>query len=468
MKGRLTLLLTLLILLALPATALAATSAKSSTLKLTDYRGTVTVTDGSGKAVSVSKGLRLYSGCTIATKASSEAAVKLDNSKYVRMAASSKASIQSSGNKLQITLVSGTMYCNVSQALSAGESMNVRNSNMVAGIRGTDVWMTENAFGVLTGSTECTFTNLITGKTVRATVSAGEQVVFAPGSPEPGKDLNLKQNDFVKTDTTNESLPVFVKGVILDTPQLADAVDALPGIDVGRMRDEYPQDLQNEQERLKRLADELLSKRKEQEKIIIDSATSGNQDYYFDNGTSSGGGGGGGGGHPTQKVAAPTFTPAGGNYIGTQDVTIACATAGATIYYTTDGSEPTTASSVYGGAIPVSSDAVLKAIAVKDGMTDSDTVTEEYTITPATYTLGVTAPAFDEETVGYAQPAAKALTITSTGNSDATISSVALSGTNAESFTLTNGTASVTAGGTNTTYTIRPNAGLGAGIPTAI
>ena len=69
MKRRLTLLLTLLILLALPATALAATSAKSSTLKLTDYRGTVTVKESAGKSVNVSKGLRLYSGCTIATKA---------------------------------------------------------------------------------------------------------------------------------------------------------------------------------------------------------------------------------------------------------------------------------------------------------------------------------------------------------------------------------------------------------------
>ena len=257
MKRSVILLLTLLFLLALPATALAATSAKSSTLKLTNYTGTVTVKDSAGKTVAVSKGLRLYSGCTIATKANTEAAIQLDNSKYVRLAASSKASIKSSGNKLQITLVSGTMYCNVSQALSSGESMNVSNSNMVAGIRGTDIWMTKDAFGVLTGSTECMFTNRKTGQSVQAVVSAGQQVSYDPGSSEQGTDPNLKKNDFVKTETTNDSLPVSVQGMILDTPELGEKVDQLPGVDVEQMRVDYPQNLQDQQNELDRQSSEL-------------------------------------------------------------------------------------------------------------------------------------------------------------------------------------------------------------------
>ena len=90
----------------------------------------------------------------------------------------------------------------------------------------------------------------------------------------------------------------------------------------------------------------------------------------------------------------------------------------------------------------------------RQGWTDSAIASAEYTITPATYTLGVTAPTFEAVTVGSAQPSAKAITITSTGNSDATISGVALSGDHASNFTLVNGTVSVTAGGTNTNYTI--------------
>ena len=168
-----------------------------------------------------------------------------------------------------------------------------------------------------------------------------------------------------------------------------------------------------------------------------------------------------------EAVATPTFSPAAGSYTGTQSVTISCATDGATIHYTTDGTDPTTSSETYTTAITVSETATIKAIAVKNGMANSAVASAAYTITPASYTLSVTAPTFDAVDAGYSQPAAAAITIKSTGNSDATISSVALSGTNPSSFTLTNGTASVTAGGTNTSYTIQPNASLAAGTYTA-
>ncbi len=79
-------------------------------------------------------------------------------------------------------------------------------------------------------------------------------------------------------------------------------------------------------------------------------------------------------------VDAPTFTPASGTtFTSTQNVTIACATDGATIYYTTDGSTPTTASTKYTGAITITSTTTIKAIAVKDGMDDSSVVTANYT-----------------------------------------------------------------------------------------
>lgn len=113
MRRSVSILLALLVLLLLPAGALAANSAKSSTLSLASYSGTVTVTDGNGKGVAVSSGLRLYSGYTVATKAGSAAAVKLDNSKYVKLSANTKASVRQSGGKLEIYLVSGTIVCNV-------------------------------------------------------------------------------------------------------------------------------------------------------------------------------------------------------------------------------------------------------------------------------------------------------------------------------------------------------------------
>ena len=66
------------------------------------------------------------------------------------------------------------------------------------------------------------------------------------------------------------------------------------------------------------------------------------------------------------KVARPTF-----NYSNLQ-LNISTATSGATIYYTTNGTTPTTSSTKYTGAISLTSDCTVKAIAVKDDYTNSD------------------------------------------------------------------------------------------------
>jgi hypothetical protein len=81
------------------------------------------------------------------------------------------------------------------------------------------------------------------------------------------------------------------------------------------------------------------------------------------------------------KVATPTANPLPGTYSSTQNVALSCSTAGATIRYTTDGSEPTSSSTLYSSPISVSSTMTIKAKAFKASMTDSDTGTFAYTIT---------------------------------------------------------------------------------------
>jgi len=81
-------------------------------------------------------------------------------------------------------------------------------------------------------------------------------------------------------------------------------------------------------------------------------------------------------------TAAPAFTPAAGTYATAQTVTISDATSGATIYYTTNGTTPTTSSSVYSAPITVSSTQTLKAIAVASSSGTSATSSAVYTITP--------------------------------------------------------------------------------------
>ncbi len=79
-------------------------------------------------------------------------------------------------------------------------------------------------------------------------------------------------------------------------------------------------------------------------------------------------------------AATPTFTPAAGTYSTAQSVTISDATPGATIYYTTNGATPTTASAVYGGPISVSATQTLKALAVASGFSNSAVASATYTI----------------------------------------------------------------------------------------
>jgi len=79
-------------------------------------------------------------------------------------------------------------------------------------------------------------------------------------------------------------------------------------------------------------------------------------------------------------TAAPKFSPKAGSYSAAQTVSISDATSDATIYYTTDGTAPTTSSSVYGPPLTVSSTETLKAFAVATGHLHSGQVSATYTI----------------------------------------------------------------------------------------
>lgn len=91
----------------------------------------------------------------------------------------------------------------------------------------------------------------------------------------------------------------------------------------------------------------------------------------------------------TKTVETPSFSLVSGDYYSTQDVTITSATSGATIYYTTDGSTPTTSSAALsnGGTVTINSSCTLNAIAVKDGMNNSDVASATYNIFLDKYVL---------------------------------------------------------------------------------
>jgi hypothetical protein len=79
-------------------------------------------------------------------------------------------------------------------------------------------------------------------------------------------------------------------------------------------------------------------------------------------------------------AATPTFSLAAGTYKSVQSVTLTDATPGATIYYTTNGTGPTTSSNKYSGAISVGASEVIEAFAVASGYTNSGLGRADYVI----------------------------------------------------------------------------------------
>jgi alpha-tubulin suppressor-like RCC1 family protein len=80
------------------------------------------------------------------------------------------------------------------------------------------------------------------------------------------------------------------------------------------------------------------------------------------------------------KVVMPSLTPGAGTYNTTQTVSMSTTTAGATIHFTTDGSEPSSDSPAYSSPVAVDSVLTLKAKAFKAGWTTSDTRSAAYTM----------------------------------------------------------------------------------------
>ncbi|MBN1672451.1 MAG: chitobiase/beta-hexosaminidase C-terminal domain-containing protein [Kiritimatiellae bacterium] len=97
-----------------------------------------------------------------------------------------------------------------------------------------------------------------------------------------------------------------------------------------------------------------------------------------------------------ETVATPTITPDGGDFYGSVQVTLSTATAGATIFYTTDGTAPTTGSARYTAAFTLTASRTVKARAFKFDYNDSAVAAAAFTDRTPTVQFDASASAGSE------------------------------------------------------------------------
>ena len=90
---------------------------------------------------------------------------------------------------------------------------------------------------------------------------------------------------------------------------------------------------------------------------------------------------------PPSPAISPAFDPAPGEFAAPQSVTLSTPTPDAAIYYTTDGSAPTTSSTLYSGPIRVEKPTTIRAISVAPNHPESSVSEAAYAIAPQRVTV---------------------------------------------------------------------------------
>ena len=149
----------LVLTLAMALSLAACGGGTAATMHLRRTQGTVSVSDGGGKDIPVLENLGLYSGYGVGTRAASYAWIDLDEVKLVKLDQNSEIAIEKEGKALNIEIKSGSLFFNVTEPLEDDETMNIRTSTMLVGIRGTRGWVEENnglsRVYILEGQVEC-------------------------------------------------------------------------------------------------------------------------------------------------------------------------------------------------------------------------------------------------------------------------------------------------------------------------
>lgn len=196
-------LLFLVFVLLLPACGSKETAA---TMHLVRTEGAVSVNDTDGASVALIENLGLYSGYGVATQAASYGWIDLDEAKLAKMDEDSEVEIVKSDKLLELCVQSGGLFFNVTEPLTEDETMNIRTSTMLVGIRGTCGW-------VYVEDDSLMHVYLLRGK-VECSVLGGDSNALASEMLTAGQVARMTLSEgtasIVVEDFSEQDIPAFV------------------------------------------------------------------------------------------------------------------------------------------------------------------------------------------------------------------------------------------------------------------
>ena len=262
----------ILLITLLPVIAIAAEDATATTMKLVDYEGTVTVKNASGKKLKLTKEMRLYNNYQITTNRKSYAYISLDGTKAIKLDASSKVTISRQGRKLEIMVEKGKILFNVTEQLKKDETLNIRTSTMITGVRGTIGWMgvglSQNSeLHLLEGSTLVTTLSTGSGETKISTINQGQSITVTQ-TPQGGQKTDI-------TDMNTDNIPGFVRTAIQDDPGMQTRIGENTNLNVSDI-------IKNADEILKQEEDQADQNAKEIQDRLNDQVTDGVDSLFGD------------------------------------------------------------------------------------------------------------------------------------------------------------------------------------------
>lgn len=218
MKRLMSTLMILSLLLSQAIVVGAANSAKACTLRLESTKGTVSLMNESKKSLTCRDGMKLLSGYSLSTNAASYAYVSLDENKAVKLDGLSTATIKQKGKKLELLLSSGKLFFDVKVPLKQDETMEIRTSTMVTGIRGTAGMVeikspTETILMLLTGHVRTVSADPTTGQMTPVDIYAGQRATFIRHGSNFNPEVRLSQ-------IQPSDIPAFVLQEISNNPSL--------------------------------------------------------------------------------------------------------------------------------------------------------------------------------------------------------------------------------------------------------